>query len=83
MRFYKRFYKINDIAKSNKFLIYIGIIVKKYNGPCQIIVIKAKNHFNVYKILKTCVGVVSNSYRHYNTNNIEKLLKKMAQKTSL
>ena len=75
MGFYKRFYQIVEAAESDKFFRRVGIIVQKYKGPHQIIAVKAINYFMEHRILNVCIDITSNSYKHYVTNNFEKLRK--------
>ena len=76
MRFYKRFYQIDEAIGSNRFFRYVGIIMKRYKSPGQIIAVWAINYFTAHKIFNAHIGVAFNGYKHHITHNFEKLLKK-------
>ena len=49
--------------------------MRRYKGPRRIIAVRAINYFTAHRILNIRIGVASNGYKHYKTNNFEKLLK--------
>lgn len=75
MRFYKRFYQIDEAARSDRFFRRVGTIMRKYKDSRRIITVQAINYFTVHKILNARMAVASNGYKHHITNNIKKLLK--------
>lgn len=75
MRFYERFYQIDEAVGSDRFFRHIGNVVRKYKDLYRIIAIWAINYFTAHNILNAYMGVAFNGYKHYTTNNFEKLLK--------
>ena len=75
MRFYERFYQIDEATGSNRFFRCVGTIVRRYKGPRRIIGIWAINYFTVHRILNAYIDVAFDDYKYHTINNFEKLRK--------
>ena len=73
--FYERFYQIDEAAGSDKFFRRVGTIIRRYKDPHRIIAVWAINYFTAHRILNARIGVAFDGYKHYTTNDFEKLLK--------
>ncbi len=71
---YDRFKNIDKELGSNQFFCRLETIVRRYKNRQMLVVIWALKNITAHRLLTTCHGMPSDSYRHQTTNNFKKLL---------